>query len=207
MTWRIPIMEPVPFHLLTAIFVGWLEPVPPGNRVVFIADHAAVEFLAFDAVGPLQLNPAMQKDLVDLSSELCMTRDCYDEGCVFEGYLEVGEGDLTDDRFVIRFVMPVGALSTHRDDDDLSTRRLHLAELMAAVKPKHVHLVNQVGIMSRAGVLDETKLDDVARDLGVSTLMLCNNWSRWQTSTPPHVSTGMYGPGWTLWHRPNTEDF
>lgn len=207
MSWPIPVMQPVPFHLLTAIFVGWLEPNVAGQRMIMLADHEADEFTLFNSDGVARSTPDIElvtRELIDLSWDLQIVGYGYGAGAMIEGYLQP-RTPLKDPRFLVRHVMPVDIVGARHDALPLCVRRCDMVAALTERSFRYIEPIQQIPIMTAHGVLDEQKLDNVARDLGVSGLTLCNNYSHWQVDVPPNSITGRNDPGWTTWLRPNTK--
>lgn len=198
MTWKIPVMPVTPFHLLTCIFVGWIEPQYPGReRVIFIIDHEAEESSAYSSNGCVDnlIHPDTLSEVTALTWELQMAGYDYQAGAVIEGYLTDGE----DQGFLVRNVMSLAALGNHFDYNPLCVRRAEMMEAFGGQAFTRIAPVLQVGFMSQRGVIDEDKLRAVARDLDTRELILCNNYSNWRTDPPSPTISGRNDPGWTRW--------
>ena len=191
-------MPVTPFHLLTCIFVGWIEPQYPGReRVIFVIDHEADEAAPHRAVGSVgtPVEQAVFDEVMAFSWELQMAGYDYSAGAVIEGYLTGGD----DQGFLVRNVMSLSALGNHFDHNPLCVRRAEMMEAFGGQAFTRIAPVLQVGFMSQRGVLDEIKLRGVARELDTRELILCNNYSNWRTDPPSPTISGRNDPGWTRW--------
>lgn len=202
MSWSIPVMGDAPFHLLTCIFVGWIEPQYPGReRVIFVIDHEAEESSAYSSNGCVDnlIHPDTLSEVTALTWELQMAGYDYQAGAVIEGHLTDGENQ----GFLVRNVMSLAALGNRFDANPLCVRRAEMLEAFGGQSFTRIAPVLQVGFMSQRGVIDEDKLRAVARDLDTRELVLCNNYSNWRTDNPKSTITGRNDPGWVTWHVPD----
>lgn len=211
----ITIMQPSPFHLLSAIFAGQVEPWYPAKQTTLVIDEWDDLLINLKQRGTVDDAPIRQADclpeLVDvvrsLHGELIKRDPFYATGLFLQGAWMDESAD-HGAHLRLHHAMPYRSLLRGKDSIQLCVRQ---AEIEAVIPDSGLGLIwrmPSLPFMTQFGVLDEAKLRDVALDLGVNQLLLKNSHSFWNVNPQPHRMDGQGGPGWTLWNVPTTdEDF
>lgn len=212
----ITIMQPSPFHLLSAIFAGQVEPWYPRRQMLIIIDEwddLAIRQAPLAGLGDNELRvdlsdlPAVREASRSLHGELIKSDPFYATGLFLQGTWMDESAD-HGAHLRLHHAMPYRSLLRGKDSIQLCVRQAEIEAVIPDSGLGSIWRTPSLPFMTQFGVLDEAKLRDVALDLGVSQLLLKNSHSFWNVNPQPHRMDGQGGPGWTLWSVPATdEDF
>lgn len=198
------IMQPQPFHNLTAIFVGQVEPWYPDNQVVIVIDEWGDLLINGMLVGTVDDAPIRQADSLPVVVESLrsmysqMTAE-YRDGLFLQGAWMPENGHHQVEHLRVHHVMPLSSFQRGHDTVPICLRRQDIEGVIPEGGLEGISRMPSFPFMSVAGVLDPAKLRDVAFDMMVNHLVLKNSHSFWNINAKPHRADGKGGPAWTLW--------
>lgn len=199
------VMSPTPLHGLTSIFSGRVEPWHPGKQLACVVDEWGDLVVAKGSDLPLTFLPnVMLTELAAWGRSLLCSGSTYADGIYIQAALVVGS-DHHDEHLLVHHIMPATSLTRGRDTVPICLRQEELNRLFH-VNGDMVIPMPSVPFMTRCGVIDVVKLNDLALDLMSDQLVLKNAYSFWNVDAQPHRIDGKGGPAWTLWKR-DPEDF
>lgn len=200
-------MQPSPFHLLSAIFVGQVEPWYPRRQMLIIIDEWDDLRIEWDDLRIEKVQKTLARLVRTLHAELIKHDPFYATGLFLQGAWMDESAD-HGAHLRLHHVMPYRSLLRGKDTIQLCVRQVEIEAVIPDSGLGPIWRMPSLPFMTQFGVLDEAKLRDVALDLGVSQLLLKNSHSFWNVNPQPHRMDGQGGPGWTLWNVPTTdEDF
>lgn len=178
-------IEPSPFHNLTSIFVGWLEPITINAQFAVTVDE-------WDdtAVGQYHYD-----DFVALKGELQKLDKAYYSGL----FLQCSQQAIHKSVLVIHHVMPLESAVNRRDTAPLCIRKAQLEHALASLPGAELVLPTMVPFMTKHGVIDERKLRDLALDMRCPGFVMKSNYAYWQDPAPANRIDGFNGPAWIRW--------
>lgn len=209
-------MQPSPFHLLSAIFAGQVEPWYPERQVTLAIDEWDDLLINLTQPGTVDDAPIRQAEclpeLVEmvrmLHTDLIKRDPGYLSGLFLQGAW-MGESADHEAHLRLHHAMPYSSLLRGKDTIQVCVRHAEIEALVPEDGLGPIWRMPSIPFMTQFGVLDEAKLRDVAFDLQVNQLLLKNSHSFWNVTPQPHRIDGQGGPAWTLWQTttPVDEDF